>query len=415
MAAIELTVEPCLAASGLHAQRLVITLTTKDTIVQPENLKRLEWKQRPTPGLGVILDGSAPNWIFATLTAICRQSGAPWVASFEPRREAAIVIDSGDPAIQPGDLLALGSTEHKEPQAGEWLLEVNEIVARNAATYQRLEIFIAGAVSPSILRALTLPGNLDLTRGVVLWGAAPVWLYARLAVLCRNAPWVGIYNIREGSFVIVSTQSTTSPSIGDALQLVTGPQCPAILIGGPPHSGKSVLATALDRGLRREFGTGIHLHRAQWDGEGDWFVEMYADPEARARADALRKSAKAEPTGHFFLGEAAAVSNAREVSRLVLVDFGGEPKSGDLPLLHRCTHYIVISNSAALLPQWHDFCASRGGLQCLAVVHSTLEQKQEVLQHAPYLEMTAGPWNRGQQDPPPQELLLALGRLLRQD
>src|SRR5512136_651193 len=47
---------------------------------------------------------------------------------------------------------------------------------------------------------------------------------------------------------------------------------PAVLVGGPPHSGKSVLAYALSRALR-ERGVAHYLLRACPDGEGDWSQE----------------------------------------------------------------------------------------------------------------------------------------------
>ncbi len=44
---------------------------------------------------------------------------------------------------------------------------------------------------------------------------------------------------------------------------------PAILVGGPPHSGKSVLTYSLTQALRRR-GVDHYVLRAAPDGEGDW-------------------------------------------------------------------------------------------------------------------------------------------------
>ena len=58
---------------------------------------------------------------------------------------------------------------------------------------------------------------------------------------------------------------------------------PAILIGGPPHSGKSVLSYYLSQALRRR-GLLHYLLRTAPDGEGDWMQEGEA-----ARMQALRR------------------------------------------------------------------------------------------------------------------------------
>src|SRR5579884_757693 len=47
---------------------------------------------------------------------------------------------------------------------------------------------------------------------------------------------------------------------------------PAVLVGGPPHAGKSVLFYQLTQALR-ERGIAHFAIRACPDGEGDWFHE----------------------------------------------------------------------------------------------------------------------------------------------
>ena len=47
---------------------------------------------------------------------------------------------------------------------------------------------------------------------------------------------------------------------------------PAVMIGGPPHSGKSVLAYSLSQALRAR-QVAHYVLRAFPDGEGDWANE----------------------------------------------------------------------------------------------------------------------------------------------
>ncbi|MBV9228005.1 MAG: hypothetical protein JOZ18_01740, partial [Chloroflexi bacterium] len=51
---------------------------------------------------------------------------------------------------------------------------------------------------------------------------------------------------------------------------------PAVLVGGPPHAGKSVLFYRLTQALL-ECGISHHAIRACPDGEGNWFHE--GDPD----------------------------------------------------------------------------------------------------------------------------------------
>ncbi len=57
---------------------------------------------------------------------------------------------------------------------------------------------------------------------------------------------------------------------------------PAVLIGGPPHAGKSVLFYGLTQALR-ERGIRHHAIRACPDGEGNWFQEGDPDTVSRIR------------------------------------------------------------------------------------------------------------------------------------
>jgi CRISPR-associated protein Csx3 len=165
----------------------------------------------------------------------------------------------------------------------------------------------------------------------------------------------------------------------------------------------------LDKILTQEVPSkNTHLHRAQWDGEGNWFAEM----ENRPLAEELSKRSRSKGSEEFFSYHADAVSNIRSEMELVLVDFGGMPKPKDVVLLHRCTHYIIISSKPEEIPNWHDFCGKRGGLKPLAVIHSVREQRLEVLPNKKFLEIVAGPWERGKTDSVPDELLQAVLKLL---
>lgn len=128
---------------------------------------------------------------------------------------------------------------------GELQLKVSEVTTRNGNCYQRLEIEIlndSGFIQPDVLPWLKLPAKLDLSRGIILWGAAPTWLVCFLVERCQDAPWVGCYHLQSGSVVIVASNSPDL-AIAETFRFVPE-RVPgnALFVGGPPDSGKSVKA-----------------------------------------------------------------------------------------------------------------------------------------------------------------------------
>lgn len=250
-------------------------------------------------------------------------------------------------------------------------------------------------ILPQQLETLTLPSTLDLNREIVLNGRLPNWFYGRLVDLCKTAPWIGCYNGPAGGIVVIHSR-LASLTIGDLIPVQQHQfPCPAILIGGPPNSGKSVFSNALRKALIKALPHhNTYLHRASWDGEGNWAYEANT-PMVKTfihhnefRIHENPETAKLIPD--YYRHHAKVVQNLRLLSDCVLVDVGGMPQSEKQPLIEQCTHYIVISRSAEAVDDWHQCCAPV--LQPIAVVHSVLEHTQTILQRESVLEITAGPW-----------------------
>ena len=137
---------------------------------------------------------------------------------------------------------------------------------------------------------------------------------------------------------------------------------PAVVIGGPPHSGKSVLAHSLTRWLRERDVLHYLLRGYPPDGEGDWF--MAGD---RARAGALRvKGARSD-------GWLSPLR--RDVARRqapLIVDLGGRPTPAQEGLLDDCTHAVLLTPSAEQRAVWQRR-VGRHGLVLLADLVSDLD------------------------------------------
>lgn len=264
-------------------------------------------------------------------------------------------------------------------------------------------------IQPDVLQFLPLPDTLDLQQEVIIFGAAPIWLYAYLIEQCRSAPWVATYDLRTQSAVVVSSRiSQYIP--GDAIEIELNQIAqPTILIGGPPKSGKSVFSHALQRHLvQRQPALKIHIYRANWDGEGNHTYETKNVNlvEQLRRENNFKLHHQDESNlkiQKFFRDRAAETAKIRRVIDLTLVDVGGIPDPVKQPVVEQCTHYIIISSNSKEIENWHKLCNS--SLQPLIVIHSVLEERLEIVRTEPYLEAIAGPWERGQECYVPELLL----------
>lgn len=133
---------------------------------------------------------------------------------------------------------------------------------------------------------------------------------------------------------------------------------PAIAIGGPPHSGKSVLTYSLTQ-LLRDQQIDHYVLRACPDGEGDWSNE--AAPQT---VQAIRQKGQFTPT---FIAQVCAALQKRHLP--LLVDVGGRPSQADEVIFRQCTHLIILSATAEGLAEWRAF-AERLGLPLLAELDS---------------------------------------------
>ncbi|MFB2918450.1 MULTISPECIES: CRISPR-associated protein Csx3 [Aerosakkonema] len=297
-------------------------------------------------------------------------------------------------------------------------LQVTELKTAQGS-YQTLAISLVmfqELIKTDVLAQLKLPDELDLSREVILYGIAPTWLYANLVERCWQAPWIGCYTAPKNQIVVIQSRISTI-SIGDAIPvLLNNIPCPAILIGGSPDSGKSVLSNALRFNLMK---TGafkrVFVHRASWDGEGNWVYEVANRDLAKKlivenefRLHENPETAKLIPK--FFKYHSSAVQNLREVVDLVLVDVGGKPQQEKAPLVAQCTHYIIISKESDEIPKWHELCHPT--LQPLTVIHSVRQKREEVWQKQPFLEIIDGRWCEGEIQSVPDILLENVLRVL---
>ncbi|MEN9217847.1 MAG: CRISPR-associated ring nuclease Crn3/Csx3 [Gloeomargarita sp. DG_2_bins_126] len=240
---------------------------------------------------------------------------------------------------------------------------------------------------PEDLSGLHLPPELDPRRGVILTGRAPIWLYGWLVHACHHTRWVACYDPRLGAVVVSSHHPEVR--LGQVLSLPSPSRrsrlAPAVMVVGPPRSGKSLLSYALFQALLPTCPD-LYLQRAHWDGEGNWFLEI-GDPQ---QGQTLKGYYRGTATAEFFPVQAQAILALRRHKRLVLVDVGGKVDPVKQPLLEACSHYLVVCREPEAIPAWHEFCADRGNLELLGIIHTYPGEGNRVRQISPYLEIELG-------------------------
>ncbi len=157
----------------------------------------------------------------------------------------------------------------------------------------------------------------------------------------------------------------------------------AVLIGGPPHSGKSVLAYSLTQALRA-IGIDHYVLRAYPDGEGDW-----ANETAQELVQRIRIKGHGTPQWTDRI--------CRDIAHRhlpLVVDIGGQPTPDQERVLDNCTHGIVLAPTIDAQSEWVQRLA-RHNLPLLARLTSQRAGVDQIVESTPILVGTLTGLERG--------------------
>lgn len=146
-----------------------------------------------------------------------------------------------------------------------------------------------------------------------------------------------------------------------------------IVFCGPPHSGKSVFIANLINKLPTDAYTII---RACPDGEGNW-----SNNKNQNETSIVRKKGKF--TSSFIEDACRTIDN--QTNKIVLVDVGGIISKENKQIFEHCDSFVVLSSDEKKKREWLDF-GKEQGLECLGVLDSRLEGKEEIYSRQPYLQ-----------------------------
>jgi CRISPR-associated protein Csx3 len=153
---------------------------------------------------------------------------------------------------------------------------------------------------------------------------------------------------------------------------------PAVVIGGPPHAGKSVLFYSLTKALR-ERGIAHHAIRACPDGEGNWSQESDQETVRLIRV-------KGDWSDEFT--ERICLDIERRLLPM-LIDVGGKPQGKQLRIFRHCTHSILLLHSHDEQNQlfWRGL-VEENGLLPLAQLYSDLKGTSAITSESPVIKGT---------------------------
>lgn len=273
-------------------------------------------------------------------------------------------------------------------------------VIQSDKDYQLLDFKILGdgLINPSDLNNIMLPQDLISNKGVVVSGKAPIWLYAYLVHELHHFAWVATFDPRRGA-IVVQNHISQGRNIGGIIPIeelqpliekakiekIKVDQTPiqidnlVVVIGGPPHSGKSVFIQALRNKLREikpdSFNENVYIIRACPDGEGDWFGDLKEEQGKVFRFSNVF-------TNEFAEQMADAIENTSKIKKVVIVDVGGKLDKKNNLIFSKCNSGIIVSSNPKETNKWVG-AYEQSELKLLAIANSKLEGETKVITNEP--------------------------------
>jgi CRISPR-associated protein Csx3 len=159
---------------------------------------------------------------------------------------------------------------------------------------------------------------------------------------------------------------------------------PALLIGGPPHCGKSVLSHSLSQALIAR-KCEHYVLRVAPDGEGHYSQEADAQLVRQLRVKHLWTESWIEAQCRYI---------ARRPLPLI-VDMGGRPDMQSLTLFDQCTHALLLTRDESARQEWQGH-ATAHGLQIIADITSVQGSEGVLAQREPLIRGTVSNLERGE-------------------
>lgn len=139
-----------------------------------------------------------------------------------------------------------------------------------------------------------------------------------------------------------------------------------IVIGGPPHSGKSVFIEALTQNLDKD---NTFSFSAAPDGEGPWLQRHYNNPEV------VKFRQKGKFTPEFVADRKKKIRDWE--GPLMIIDVGGWTSEENARMIEGATHAIILAGDLSKVAEWRDFF-EENNIEVIAKLHSHYQGNHDV-------------------------------------
>lgn len=139
-----------------------------------------------------------------------------------------------------------------------------------------------------------------------------------------------------------------------------------VVIGGPPHSGKSVFIEALMQNLDKDH---TYSFSAAPDGEGAWLQKYYDNP------DVVKLRQKGKFTPEFVADRKRKIADWE--GPLMLIDIGGRTSPENAEMIQGATHAIILAGDLSKVSEWRDFFEDNH-IDVVAKLHSHYHGSDDV-------------------------------------
>lgn len=139
-----------------------------------------------------------------------------------------------------------------------------------------------------------------------------------------------------------------------------------IVIGGPPHSGKSVFIEALTQNLDKD---NTFSFSAAPDGEGPWLQRHYDDPEV------IKFRQKGKFTPEFVADRKKKIHDWE--GPLMIIDVGGRTSEENAEMIEGATHAIILAGDLSKVAEWRNFF-EENNIEVIAKLHSHYQGNHDV-------------------------------------
>lgn len=222
---------------------------------------------------------------------------------------------------------------------------------------------------------LILPSTIKPDKGLVLFGAGPIWLYLILYKKIKElnaAAWIAQFDSRMASAVRIDdiTGNNLIIPFDEFSGYIPVPKNNMVVAFiGPPHSGKTVFMYTLFNMLLAVNPVFVYRNffviKGCPDGEAHWSVNM---PETLLKQFRIKR----EFTEEFVADVLNQIKNIVKFRKIIFVDCGGKADDYNKQILSKCTHAIVVSADKKETTKWQQAFPD---ITYLAVVDSYLSDK----------------------------------------